>query len=289
MENLTALNAFAAVQIDPAAASVDEDGGIAANDGSWCASYEFCPDEGMFSFVASMIEMAQENGAAIEEKAIGNEICQVAVLHEDEGDTAYYAAVKGLPGLYGFLFIVEAQPGASLADFEAILATLTIDESAIPDAPESFGAEPSVPVLENDWATVQFDTDAASLRYHTVEANDGSWSVEFGLPMTDYGAETSRNDYKLITLGYGDQTDIVTGEKTLGAFSYRTIRYTQNGKACAYYDCTFDAPLNVTARLWDGSEEAQQVYGVYIHCKANDSAVLDELETIIASLVITGT
>ena len=150
-------------------------------------------------------------------------------------------------------------------------------------------AAPELPAqyLENNWASVRFDQSAANLRYHTVEEKDGNWSIEFTLPMNEYGAEVSKGDYKLITLGYGGQTDIVTGEKTLGDYAYLTVRYTQDGKACAYYDCTFDAPLNVTTLTWDNQEAIEQVYGVYIRCEAKDSATLDELEMIIASLEIT--
>ena len=274
-----ALNDYAAIEIDPAVAALTDDGMLMANDESWGGNCEFAPDETMFGFLASMLEMAP----AVEEKQIGDFCYQVASTEdEDEGTVStFYVAQTGLPGCFGFMFMINAQKGASLTDFEAMLATLAIDSSAIP------AFEPSLPKLEDDWATVEFDADTADLRYHTVEAKDGSWSVEFGLPMNEYGAETSKNDYKLITLGYGDQTDIVTGDKALGAFDYRTLRYNQNGKACAYYDCTFAQPKNVTAKTWDGSEEAQQVYGVYIQCKADDGAVLDELETIIASLAIT--
>ena len=274
-----ALNDYAAVLIDPAVAAPQDEGSIKANDESWEASFDFASDAALFDFMESMMEDKHP-----ETKPFGRFTYQAALMDEEDGVcSTYYATKAELPGLYGVLVMVSSKPGASLADFEAILATLELDESSIPAAEEA----PAGGTLESDWARVQFDADVASLRYHTVEAKDGSWSVEFGLPMNEFGAETSRNDYKLITLGYGDQTDIVTGEKTLGCFDYRTIRYTQFGRCCAYYDCTFAAPRSVTAKIWDGSEESANVYGVYIHCKANDSETLNNLEEMIASLEIT--
>ena len=138
-----------------------------------------------------------------------------------------------------------------------------------------------------DWATVKIDPEVADVRYHTVEAKDSSWSVEFGFPMNEFGLETSNGDYNLIANGYGGQTDIVTGDKTLGAYSYRTINYTQSEKSCAHYACAFSDPVSVTYKDWEGKEQTETLYGVFINCKANDADTLAGLEAIIASLTIT--
>ena len=155
------------------------------------------------------------------------------------------------------------------------------DEKEEPAAPE-YPAQ----ALTEDWITVRFDPEVAQVSYYSVEAKDGSWSIKFSLPTNELGLEMDKGGYNMISQGLGDQKDIVTGEKTLGDYSYQTIRYTQNDKACAYYGCTFDSPKSVLYDSWDGTKAPQEVYGMFIDCTAADSATLDTLEDIIASVNI---
>ena len=55
----------------------------------------------------------------------------------------YYTCKTELDNLYGFTFYIEGAYDASLDGFEEMLATLTIDESKIPEVPDSFGVEPN--------------------------------------------------------------------------------------------------------------------------------------------------
>ena len=146
----------------------------------------------------------------------------------------------------------------------------------------------TVAYLEEDWATIHFDPETARLDDHTVKAIDGSWSIEISFAMSEFGVEDEKNNCNAILNGFGGQTDVLTGKTTLGDYSYQTIRYTQSGKAHAYYACTFDGPLDVTDDVCDGAEETVLVYGVYIHCTAEDSAALDPLEDTIAWLDVIG-
>ena len=113
------LNEYASIQIDPAVASLQEEGVIAANDNSWSMSVEFQSDETLFSFVESMLE-----GQSAESIRLGAFDYQKTEMDDDGAGCTYYVAKPGLKGLYGFLVLVEAKTGTPMTDAQAIISTL---------------------------------------------------------------------------------------------------------------------------------------------------------------------
>ena len=129
------------------------------------------------------------------------------------------------------------------------------------------------------WASVQVDPDTATVDKFNITAADGGWSITIHLCDED-DLEEYRGYYEN-ALASEKNADIVTGEKTLGGYTYKTATYTANGQYFGAYFSAFDSPVI----LPDDFGEFTGIY-CYIWMGENSEAVISAIDAVIDTLQI---